>query len=163
MYNLKSRIMSLVRFKRRRPFGNLIQSDFFDLDNFFDHRFWDDDFIRGRFWTGKTVEPALNIKETDDNFEIELAAPGFSKKDFEVTIDNGYLNISGEKSISEEEKDENYTRREFSYNAFQRSLQLPESVREEEITAHYEDGILSFELAKKEEAKKQKPKVIEID
>lgn len=155
--------MSLVKFKRRRPFGNLMRSDFFDMDNFFDNRFWDDDFVKGRFWNGKTVEPALNIKETDDDFKIELAAPGFSKKDFKVTIEDGFLNVSGEKSVSEEEKDENYTRREFSYDAFQRSLQLPESVKEEAIKAHYEDGILSFDLAKKAEAKKQKPKVIEID
>ena len=155
--------MSLVRFKRRRPFGDLVRSNFFDPDDFFDPRFWDDDFEKARFWTGKTVEPALNIKETEDDFQIELAAPGFSKKDFEVTSEDGCLNVSGEKSTSAEEKEENYTRREFSYNSFQRSLQLPESVKEEEIKAHYEDGILSFNLAKKEDLKKQKPKVIEID
>ena len=154
--------MSLVKF-RRRPFGSLMRSNFFDMDDFFDNRFWDDDFIKGRFWTGKTVEPALNIKETEDDFLIELAAPGFTKKDFKITIEDGYLNISGEKSKEEEGKEENFTRKEFSYESFQRSLQLPSSVKEEEIKAHYEDGILSFNLAKKEEAKKQKPKVIEID
>ena len=162
-YNLKLSVMSLVKFKRRRPFGSLINTDFFALDDFFDNRFWDDDFIKGRFWNGKTIEPALNIKETDESFEIELAAPGFSKSDFEITIDSGCLNISGEKTKSEEEKKENYTRREFSHDAFERSLQLPETVKVEDVKAHYEDGILSFELAKKEEAKKQKPKVIEID
>ncbi len=155
--------MSLVRFKRKRPFGDLVRSDFFDADDFFDPRFWDDDFEKTRFWTGKTVAPALNIKETEDDFQIELAAPGFSKNDFEVTIENGCLNVSGKKSTSEEEKEENYTRREFSYNAFQRALQLPENVKEEEIKAHYEDGILSFKLAKNEALKKQKAKVIEID
>ncbi|PWL40416.1 heat-shock protein [Flagellimonas aquimarina] len=154
--------MSLVKFRRRRPFGSLARPNFFDMDDFFDNRFWGDDFTKGRFWNGKTVEPALNIKETDDTFEIELAAPGFAKKDFEVTIEDGCINISAEKSSSEEEKEENYTRREFSYDSFNRSLQLPESVKEEEIKAHYEDGILSFNLAKKEEAKKQKPKVIQV-
>jgi HSP20 family protein len=114
------------------------------------------------FWNGRTTAPALNIKETDDNFEIELAAPGFGKKDFNVTIEDGCLNITAEKEHSEEEKKDNYTRREFSYNSFERSLQLPESVKEEEIKAKYNDGILSFKLAKKEEAKKRPPKVIEV-
>ncbi|MGB5820796.1 MAG: Hsp20/alpha crystallin family protein [Saonia sp.] len=154
--------MSLVKFRnRRRPFG-LARQDFFDLDDFFDNNLWNKGTFFDRFWNGKSVEPALNIKEMDDNFEIELAAPGFAKKDFEVTIDNGCLNISAEKSASEEEKEEDYTRREFSYNSFERSLQLPESVIEEEIKAKYDNGILSFKLAKKEEAKKQKPKKVEI-
>lgn len=153
--------MSLVKFKRR-PFGNLITTDFFDMDDFFDNREWVRNMMPDRFWNGKRAEPALNIKETDDNFEIELAAPGFEKKDFDVTIDDGCLNISAEKSTSEEEKDENYTRREFSYNSFERSLQLPESVKQEAIKAAYKDGILSFKLAKKDEAKKLPPKKVQI-
>ena len=88
--------MSLIKF-RRRPFGNLITQDFFDMDDFFDNRRWVRDMMPDRFWNGKRSEPALNIKETDDNFEIELAAPGFAKKDFEVTIEDGCLNISAEK------------------------------------------------------------------
>ncbi len=153
--------MSLVKFKRR-PFGRLMANDFFDMDDFFDNRAWVRDMLPSSFWNGKTAEPALNIKETDDNFEIELAAPGFAKKDFEITIEDNYLNISAEKSRSEEEKEDNYTRREFSYNSFERSLQLPESVIQEEIKASYKDGILSFNLAKKEEAKKIPPKKVEI-
>ena len=153
--------MSLVKF-RRRPFGNLVKSDFFDLDNFFDNRFWNTGLMDNPFWNGKTMEPALNIKETDDNFEIELAAPGFSKKDFEVTIEDGCLNITAEKERSDEEREENFTRSEFSYSSFQHSLQLPESIKQEEIKAKYNDGILSFKLVKKEEAKKRPPKVIEV-
>lgn len=153
--------MSLVKFKRR-PFGNLMTQDFFDMDDFFDNRGWVRNMIPDNFWNGKRSEPALNIKETDNNFEIELAAPGFSKKDFEVTIEDGCLNIKAEKSTSDEEVEENYTRREFSYNAFERSLQLPESVKQEAIKAKYNDGILSFNLAKKEEAKKLPPKKVQI-
>lgn len=153
--------MSLVKFKRR-PFGNLNTHDFFDMDDFFDNRKWMKDMLPVDFWNGKKNEPALNIKETDDNFEIELAAPGFAKKDFEVTIEDNCLNISAEKSTSEEEKDDNYTRKEFSYNAFERALQLPETVKQEEIKAAYKDGILSFNLTKKEEAKKVPPKKVEI-
>lgn len=154
--------MSLVKFRNRRPFGNLVTSDFFDMEDFFDNRFWNEGLLNDRFWNGRKGEPALNIKETDDNFEIELAAPGFAKKDFEITIEEGLLNVKAEKSTSEEEKEENYTRREFSYNSFERSLQLPENVKEEELKAKYNDGILSFKLVKKEPVKKLKPKKVEI-
>ncbi|MDE3742542.1 Hsp20/alpha crystallin family protein [Maribacter polysaccharolyticus] len=153
--------MSLVKFKRR-PFGNLVSQDFFDMDDFFDNRSWVRNMLPDTFWNGRTTQPALNIKETDDKFEIELAAPGFSKKDFEITIDDGCLNISAEKSKSEEEKEDDYTRREFSYKAFERALQLPKSVKEEAIKAKYNDGILRFDLLKKEEAKKKPPKKVEI-
>jgi HSP20 family protein len=155
--------MSLVKFRnRRRPFGGLATRNFFDTDDFLGNRLWNAPLLLDDFWNGNSNEPALNIKEEDDKFEIELAAPGFSKKDFEVNLDNGYLNISAEKSDSKKEEDENYTRREFSYNSFSRSLQIPENVKEEEIKARYHDGILSFDLKKKEEAKKLKPKKIEI-
>lgn len=153
--------MSLVKFKRR-PFGNLITHDFFDMDDFFDNRGWTRNMLPDTFWNRKRSEPALNIKETDDNFEIELAAPGFAKKDFEVTIEDGCLNIKAEKQASEEEIEDNYTRKEFSYNAFERSLQLPDSVKQEAIEAKYNDGILSFNLTKKEEAKKIPPKKVQI-
>ncbi len=126
-------------------------------------RFFDnDDFFDNRLWNNKLDEPALNIKETDDAYEVELAAPGFSKKDFEVTIDDGCLNVSAEKSESKEEENDNYTRKEFSYNSFEKRLQLPDSVKDENVKAKYKDGILSFDLIKKEEAKAKKPKVIEI-
>ncbi|SRX75761.1 Hsp20/alpha crystallin family protein [Aequorivita antarctica] len=143
--------MSLVKFNRK-PWGNLVTSDFFDDDNFFDKR----------LWNKKQYEPALNIKETNDTFEVELAAPGFTKKDFDVTIDNGCLNISAESSKSKEDKDDNYTRKEFSYNSFNKKLQLPGSVKDEDIKAHYKDGVLSFNLIKKAEAKQKKPRKVAI-
>ena len=153
--------MSLVRFKRR-PLGSLLSQDFFDMDDFFDNRMWNTGLMKTDFWNGKTIEPALNIKETEDHFEVELAAPGFEKKDFNITLEDGYLNISAEKEITEEKEDEQYTRREFNYTAFDRSLQLPDSVQEEAVKAKYEDGILRFNLLKKEEVKKKPPKVIEV-
>ena len=133
--------MSLIKFKNPRrplrnlsPFRNYITSDFFDKGDFFNDR----------LWLSKRDEPAMNINETDDHYGIELSAPGFSKKDFEVTIDNGYLNISAERSISKEEEEKNYTCKEFSYNSFEKSLLLPESVKEEDIKAKYKDGIAIF-------------------
>ncbi len=154
--------MSLVKFKKNKPFGNLVTSDLFEPNDFFGNGFWNQGILNDSFWNGRKLEPALNIKENEGDYEIELAAPGFTKKDFKVTIDDGCLNISAKKSTSEEEKEENYARREFSYNAFERSLQLPENIKEEEIKARYHDGILRFKLQKKEVAKKQKPKVVEI-
>ncbi|WP_298369375.1 Hsp20/alpha crystallin family protein [uncultured Lutibacter sp.] len=145
--------MSLVKF-RKSPLENLFTPDFLDFNV--------NNLLNDRFWLKKMNEPALNIKETKDHFEIELAAPGYNKKDFEVTIDDGCLNISAKKEETKEEKDENYTRKEFSASSFERSLQLPDSIADEKIKAKYDNGILKFSLAKKEEAKKQKPKVIEI-
>jgi HSP20 family protein len=145
--------MSLVKF-RRRPWDNLISSDLLDFNP--------NNLFNDRMWLKRMDEPALNIKEKDDLFEIELAAPGYSKKDFKVNLDNGCLNIAAKKSKTEDEKDENYSRHEFSYESFERSLELPESVSDDKIKANYENGILKFTLAKKEVAKKKEPKVIEI-
>lgn len=145
--------MTLVKF-RKRPWENLLTTDFLDLDT--------SNLFNDKLWSKKMNQPALNIKEKADEFEIEMAAPGFDKKDFEVTIADGCLNIMAKKTESKKEKDENYTRREFGYNSFEKSLQLPETVVDEKIKARYENGILKFSIAKKEEAKKQKPKVIEI-
>lgn len=101
----------------------------------------------------------MNVKENDLDFEIELAAPGFSKKDFEVTIDEHVLNISAEKK---EESGEDYVRKEFSYNSFKRSLKLPNKVNESgDIKATYQDGILKLNLLKKE-SKKDTKKVIDV-
>ncbi len=146
--------MSLLELKnkKRRPFSDLLFTDFFDTDNFF----------RDGLWSKPIDEPSLNIVETDDEFEVELAAPGLSKNDFEVTIDDGYLNISTEKSESKEEKDKNYTRKEFSYNSFKRSLLLPESVEQDEVKATYKNGILKFNLAKKESAKMNTSRKVEV-
>ena len=145
--------MKLVNFRNRRgPFRKgLVPSSLFN-----------DDFFNEPLWMNKLDEPALNIKETDDKFEIELAAPGFSKKDFNVTIDDGLLNISAEKEVKKKEEDNNYTCREFSYDSFERSVMLPDTVKSEDIKAKYEDGILKFHLVKKEETKKLKPKVVQI-
>ena len=155
--------MTLTKFKnRRRPLTNLITSDFFDMEDFFDNHLWNRGLVNDDFWNGRSAEPALNILETEDHFEIELAAPGFTKKDFEVTIENRYLTIKAEKEYTEEEKKEKYTRKEFSYNSFMRTLMLPENVLEDEIKAKYNDGILRFKLTKKEEVKKMKPRKVEI-
>ncbi len=107
--------------------------------------------------------PAVNVKETNDDFMIEVAAPGLDKKDFKVDIDNNMLTISSEKEFKNEEKEEGrYMRREFSYTSFSRSFSLPNAVDAEKINAKHKDGILMITIPKKDEAKRKPPKQIEI-
>lgn len=128
--------------------------------------FWNRDFFNWdnrNFSATETTLPSVNVKETDDNYEVEVAAPGMDKKDFHITLDGNLLTISSEKQFSDEEKDANYTRREFSYQSFQRSFELPKDVVDEEsIQAKYENGVLYLTVPKKEEAKKKAPKRIEV-
>ena len=114
----------------------------------------------GNGWTTKL--PAANIAESDKAFNIELAAPGLEKGDFDLSIDNQLLNISCEKEEKSESKDEQYTRKEFSYRSFNRSFRLPEVVDAEKIKASYKDGVLKIELPKKETAIKAPKKQISV-
>ena len=110
-----------------------------------------------------TTVPAVNIKENAESFEVEVAAPGMSKGDFKVTLDGNLLTISSAKEEQNEEHHDNYTRREFSYQSFQRSFELQkEVVDQDNIQAHYENGMLRLTIPKKEEAKQKEPRMIEI-
>lgn len=99
------------------------------------------------------MRPAVNIRETEHSFLLELAAPGLKKEDFKVNLDNNVLTISAEVNREEETKNERFTRREFSYGQFSRSFSLPKAINLEEIKADYNYGILSVTLPKREEAK----------
>lgn len=124
---------------------------------------FDDPFI-GDFLEEDSLLPAVNVKEHKNDYAIEFAAPGFTKKDFEVSIEDNVLHVTGEKSEEQEEKDENFMRKEFSYNSFRRSLSLPESVDlNQKIKATYKDGILYVNLLKKVEAVKgTSKKIVEV-
>jgi len=117
--------------------------------------------LTSNFNTGITL-PKTNIKETADAYFVEMAVPGLKKDDFQIHLDNQLLSISAEIEEENEEKSENYTRREFGYSSFKRSFSLPESIDESKIKAHYNEGILKIELPKKEEAKQKPPKTIKI-
>jgi len=127
-------------------------SDFFDND-----RFFDSDMLKKQ-----SMMPSVNVKESEKDFEIEVAAPGLTKKDFKVSVDNGVLTISSEKEEEKEKKEMDYTRREFSYNAFSRSFTLPENVNEEDVKATYLDGILRLNIAKKNITVSKAKKAIEV-
>jgi len=113
------------------------------------------------FNTGIT-SPKVNIKESADAFMVEMAVPGVKKSDFQIDIDNQVLSISTETKEENEQKEENYTRREFGYSSFKRTFTLPEIVNDEKINASYNEGILSIFLPKKEEAKQKPARSIKI-
>ena len=118
----------------------------------------DDFFMESRRWI-----PSMNVKETKKTFEIDIAAPGFDKKDFNVSIDNGILEITAENKKEMEKKTEDFTRREYNYSSFSRSFTLPENVNEkEEIDASYKNGILKLVLNKLKEVEVAPKKVIEV-
>jgi len=106
--------------------------------------------------------PAVNVKESDNGYTVELAAPGLTKQDFNVEVDKDLLTISSEKQENKEETEENYTRREFSYTSFKRSFHLPEHVDGDKIEAKYEDGVLKLVIPKKDEKALKTSKSIKI-
>lgn len=106
--------------------------------------------------------PAVNIKESEKDFELELAVPGRKKSDFKIEIDKDVLTISSEVENEVEAKEGNYTRREFAFTSFKRAFTLPKSVDNEKIEANYEDGLLRFVLPKKEEALPKPKRMIEL-
>lgn len=97
--------------------------------------------------------PPANIVEKADLYKIELAAPGMQKADFNVKLDGKILTISAEKKAETISENEKMIRKEFGYKAFKRSFTLDEKIDAANITAKYENGILTLELPKKEEVK----------
>jgi HSP20 family protein len=112
----------------------------------------------------KSSLPAVNIKENEKDYRLEVAAPGMDSKDFNVEVDNDTMTISCQHENTREEKkeEENYTRREYNFQSFQRSFTLPEGADAEHVEANYRNGVLNITIPKKEE-EKQKHKVRKID
>ena len=111
-----------------------------------------------------TTIPAINIKESPENYEVEVAAPGMTKKDFKIELDGNALTISSERSNQKEgREDERYSLKEFSYQSFQRTFTLQKDVVDvDKIAARYENGLLHLSIPKKEAAKQKPPRQIEI-
>jgi len=96
--------------------------------------------------------PAVNIKENEKDFELELVVPGRKKEDFNIEIDDKVLTVSSESKSEKINSDENYSKREFGFSSFKRAFTLPESIDVDKIKADYVAGILRFALPKKKEA-----------
>jgi HSP20 family protein len=126
------------------------------LSNLFDDEFFP-------VLTNRTSSmPAVNIKESDKDFVLELAVPGTDKKDLKIDINDDVVTISSESRSEKEEDNDGYKRKEFSYASFCRSFYLPENVNRDKIQASYKDGILKVELPKHEEDKNKISKQIKI-
>ncbi len=147
--------MSLIKLNTRNsavsPFDAL-------FNDFFEGEFFPSTRNNARFGS----VPAANIKESEKDFLVEIAAPGMKKEDFKLELNEELLSIRAERKEQHEESKDRYTKREFNYASFVRSFRLPEGVDVEKIAATYNDGILSIEIPKMEVAQKQKVREISI-
>jgi len=147
--------MSLIKRENYSPswpgfFNDFLNRDWYDWSN-------------QNFSLTNTTIPSVNIKENENEFEVEMAAPGMTKDDFRIELNNSVLTISSEKQSENKSKEgENVTRREFSYQSFSRSFTLPVIVETDKITAKYENGLLRVNIPKKEEAKPKPLKQIKV-
>jgi HSP20 family protein len=140
-------------------------SYFPSIPSFIDNLFSRDwmDWSTSNFSSTNTTLPAVNIKENDNEYELEVAAPGMKKDNFKINLDNDQLTISSERKDEKNETEDSYSRREFSYQSFQRSFTIPENLVDgDKISAKYSDGILTVKLPKKEEAKPKPAREIKI-
>jgi len=153
----KEEIMTIV--KRNGGLQNIFPALFND---FFNREMLD--WGESNFSSTGTTLPAVNIKETNEAFEVEMAVPGMNKNDFKIELEGNLLTISSETNKETEEKEgDRYSRREFSYQSFQRSFTLAKDVLDsDKINAKYEDGVLRLLIPKKEEAKQKPPRLIEV-
>ena len=142
--------------------GSLINQLPMLFDDLFSRDFYN--YGLSNFSDTNTTIPATNIKETPEAYEVEVAAPGMSKKDFKIELDGHTLTINSSKTEQKEDKaDEKYTKREFSYQSFFRSFTLQKDVVDiEKIHAKYEDGILYIHVPKKDEVKPKPPRQIQV-
>lgn len=149
--------MSLVKRESYSPTWSGFFNDFLNRDWY--------DWNNQNYSLTNTTIPAANIKETENEFELEMAVPGMKKEDFKIELNNGMLSISSEKQSENETKDENgknITRKEFSYQSFCRSFTLPDMVETDKISAKYENGLLSLNIPKRMEAKQKPQKQIAV-
>ena len=106
--------------------------------------------------------PAVNIKEDDKKYSLELAVPGIDKKDLKIDINEDVLTISSESNHAKEESKDGYKRKEFSFASFCRSFYIPENINRDSIEANYKDGILIVGLPKQEVDKSKITRQISI-
>ncbi|MEX0995240.1 MAG: Hsp20/alpha crystallin family protein [Balneolaceae bacterium] len=134
--------------KYNQPDIDIFGSNFSDvLDEFFK------DAVSSR---RRTFVPKIDVSETEKQYEIEVQLPGMKREDINVQLEDGRLNISGERKVENETKDKTFHKVESSFGSFTRSFQLPDNIDQESVKAAYENGILTITIDKSEEkAKKQ--------
>jgi len=122
------------------------------------------DLFRPTFSTTGVSTPAVNVIETNDDFRLEMVAPGMNKENFNIELKNQILTISYDHDDNREglKRDWNYRTREYNYHSFARSFSLPETVESERIKANYKDGIMNVIIPKKEESKRKPVRQIKI-
>ena len=144
--------MTIRRFSNKYPsvFDRFFENDLFDWSN-------------RNYSNTNTTLPSVNIKESSDGFEVEVAAPGLTKDDFRIELNHDLLTISSEKEIENETKEgQQFSLREFSYQSFSRSFTLPNTADSDKIGARYENGILRISIPKREEARPKPARQIAI-
>jgi HSP20 family protein len=146
--------MSLIKTPQNGDLLPSLLSNFFDNDKILTNGWFEREFNH--------TLPALNIKENAKEFSIELAAPGYKKNDFKIVSEDGVLSISAEKKEEKNEEKKLFTRKEFSYESFTRTLKLPENSLPDKIDAKYEEGILKMNLPKKEVTVSKNKKEIKV-
>lgn len=127
---------------------------------------WDEWFNNGRALFDGELEmlsvPAVNISSKKDSYHLSVAAPGLKKEDFSINLDGDILTVSADKEESKEEKNEEYSKKEYNYSSFSRSFTLPSEVLADKIDAHYDNGVLHIKLPKTQMAQKSSVKKIAI-
>jgi HSP20 family protein len=136
----------------KRPYLDPWLKDFFDVESMFPSK-----------WKTSAANafPAVNISETDKEFNVEVVAPGYKKDDFKVNVEDDILTISAESKseTTEEGNGKQYSRREYNFNAFTRSFRLPENAKDDAISASYNEGILALNIPKTETEIKVKKEI----
>jgi HSP20 family protein len=145
--------MTLVKFQNRpvdKSFNNFIDDFFATVPSILSN-----DFVTPNF---RSFTP-VNVKETENDYVLDVVTPGFQKEDFKINLDNNTLTISAEKKEETENQNEKFIRKEYKQQSFKRSFTIDENVDAENISAKYVNGVLTLNLAKKQEVK---PSVKEI-
>ncbi len=119
------------------------------VDEFFNDSFLPRFLDWGPSYKSSTL-PSVNVEETEKEYRIEVAAPGLEKKDMKISVNDGVLTISSEKKNENEETNDHYIRREFSYSSFSRSFTLPEGTNSDNISASHKNGVLNISIPKEE-------------
>ena len=150
--------MLLTKWQPTRNLAAWPKPFFSDIDNLL-ARFWDDDLLKAGVLKEAEWTPRVDVYENKDNFVVKAELSGIDPKDLDVRIEDETLYLKGERKLDQEQKEENYYKRERAYGSFSRSFALSKTVDAGKVSAEFKNGLLTLTLPKREEAK---PKSIQI-